>query len=264
MRASMWLPLASWLALAPAALAQGACPAPTGAEPTAQPEVRRGHDQRFRQRLEQISRALEGGRHDVLMLGDSLIQQWQQAEAERAFPGLRVLNAGMPGYSAANLLGRLLGQPSEAIIEGRRVRLGITGWERQDPAFVLLLVGNAEVTREQDPCAVAAGVAAVLRQLGAMYPRARLLVASLLPRGARLELMPERIAEVNARLREAAERVPNARFIDLHAALRCEAAGPCELTRPPNYGHLSSEGYARVSAALAAAVAQLPVRGGSR
>lgn len=244
--------------------AREVCPTPTGREATAQPELRRGHDLRFQPRLDAIAQALASGRQDVLMLGDSLIQQWPQGLAEQAFPGMRVLNAGMPGYSAANLLARLRGQASEVLVEGERRRIAVTGWERQRPAFVLVLVGNAELTRGQDSCAIGAGVAAVLRQITALYPGATILLSSLLPRGAELERQRDEIAAANAQLRAVAAAHPRARFLDLHSALRCAPAEPCGLTRPPNHGHLTEEGYRRVTEALARDVRSATRESGGR
>lgn len=239
------------LALIAPAHAREVCAPPTGREATAQPQLRRGHDLRFQPRLEAIAQALAARSFDVLMLGDSLIQQWPQELAEQAFPGRRVLNAGMPGYASSNLLARLRGQASEVLVEGERRRIAVTGWERQRPAFVLVLVGNAELTRGQDSCEIGAGVAAVLRQITALYPEALILLSSLLPRGRELELQREAIAAANEQLRLVASAHPRTRFVDLHSALRCGPAQPCNLTRPPNYGHLTEEGYRRVTVALA-------------
>lgn len=117
-----------------------ACPRPTGQEAITRPEVRRGHEVRFRNRLDGLSEALRTGRFDVIMLGDSLVQFWPESAAARAFPGRRVLNAGVAGDGAAALLHRLDPGPTEATIEGRRVTLGVSGWEQQNPGTVMILL----------------------------------------------------------------------------------------------------------------------------
>lgn len=249
----------AWLGLAVAlgallasagAQAQPACPPPTGQEATTRPEVRRGHEVRFRNRLDALSEALRRERHDVIMLGDSLVQFWPEGMAARAFPGQRVLNAGIAGDGAAALLHRLDSRPTEATIEGRRVTLGVSGWERQSPAQVMILLGTNDL-RRGTPCDVVAGLKAVAERVRRLWPRAEILLLSLLPRGEdQRELAPE-IATINALLAAGAGAAPaRYRFVDVHAALLCREAG-CQLRRAPNFVHLTEEGYGRLVAALA-------------
>jgi hypothetical protein len=69
------------------------------------------------------------------MLGDSLVQFWPKSAAERAFPGRRALNAAVAGDGAAALLHRLDQRRTEATVEGRRLTLGVAGWEQQNPTW---------------------------------------------------------------------------------------------------------------------------------
>jgi lysophospholipase L1-like esterase len=243
---------ATLLALASPALA--ACPAPTGREASVQPEIRRGHEVRFRERMEAISAALQRERHDVIMLGDSLVQQWPQPAAERAFPGRRVLNAGVSGDTTQALLHRLDSRRTAATVQGARVELGVTGWERQRPDAVMILLGTNNL-RDHAPCDIVAGLLAVTERAHRLWPGARILVLSLLPRGERQDDRQTEIAEVNRELAAIAARRPAPFvFLDVHGALLCRSGAPCGVSRPPNHVHLTDEGYGRLAAAVRAAL----------
>lgn len=236
---------------APVARATTACPPPTGQEATTRPEVRRGHEVRFRQRLDALSESLRRERYDVIMLGDSLVQLWPEAWAAHAFPGQRVLNAGVAGDGAAALLHRLDSRRTEATIDGRRVSLGVSGWERQSPGTVMILLGTNDL-RRGSPCDVVAGLRAVTERVRRIWPRAEILMLSLLPRGQDQRELAAEIAAINAVLAAGAgQGTARYRFVDVHAALLCREPG-CQLRRPPNYVHLTEEGYRRLVTALAA------------
>jgi platelet-activating factor acetylhydrolase IB subunit beta/gamma len=240
--------------LAVAGSAFASCPAPTGREATVQPEIRRGHEVRFRQRLDAISAALQRESHDVIMLGDSLVQQWPQAFAERAFPGRRVLNAGVSGDTTQALLHRLDSRQTPATVQGARVELGVVGWERQRPDTVMILLGTNNL-RDHTPCDIVAGLLAVTERTRRMWPGARILVLSLLPRGESQDDRQGEIAEVNRELATISARRPAPfTFLDVHGALLCQGAAPCGLSRPPNHVHLTDEGYGRLAAAVRAAL----------
>ncbi len=249
---ALLLAAASPFAARPAA-AQ-ACPA-EALDATTTPATRRGPVVHFRDRLADLDRSLRSERYDVLMLGDSHVQQWPRAAAERAFGPGRILNAGLNGDRSAALLHRLESRRTLVNLDGRRVELGVGGWETQRPRLVFLLVGGNDTLRDRPACAVAAGIEAVLRRVTALYPEARVVFSGLLPRGPRVELFRDEAAEVNRLLPAVAERAGrNVTYADLGAALRCDAGEPCDLTRPPNHGHLTAEGYRRVADALRSAI----------
>lgn len=227
------------------AQAQPACPPQPANTITTTPDVRRGHDVRFRNRLAAIEQALTSQRYDVILLGDSIVQQWPQASAEQAFPGQRVLNAGVVGDGAAQLLHRLQSRRTEATVGDRRVQIGVSGWERQSPRQVAILIGTNDL-RRGTPCDVVAGILAVVRQVHALYPQARIQVVSILPRGAAQDELVAEIAEINGHLAQAA---PTAGFdfVDANAALRCAPGSACAITRPPGHVHLTEEGYTLLS-----------------
>jgi hypothetical protein len=97
---------------------------------------------------------------------------------------------------------------------------------------------------------VVAGLKAVAERVRRLWPRTEILLLSLLPRGADERELAAAIAAINALLAAGAGAPPaRSRFLDVHAALRCGELG-CQLRRPPNFVHLTEEGYGRLVAAL--------------
>ncbi|WP_376097005.1 GDSL-type esterase/lipase family protein [Roseomonas sp. CCTCC AB2023176] len=252
----MTLVLATVLTAAVPAAADETCPS-AALRATTQPTTRPGHARHFAARYTALERSLASGRYDVLMLGDSHVQLWPQAEAERAFGSTRILNAGISGDRTGSLIHRLESRRTTINADGRRLETGVSGWENQRPRLVFLLVGGNDALRGEPACAVVAGVEAVIQRIRALYPDARLLVSGLLPRGPRLDAFPA-AADVNRLLRVVIDRqAPRVRFVDLGASLGCPAEAPCDLLRPPNHGHMTAEGYRRVSETLRAAVSDV-------
>ena len=217
---------------------------------TTVPEVRRGHDIRFSDRLAVIEAGSAGPAADVLVLGDSIIQQWPKHMLEQVFPGRRVLNAGVAGDGSAALLHRLESLRIPAMVDGQRVELGVGGWERQRPAEVVVLIGTNDL-RRASACDVALGALAVVDQTRRLYPAARVSVIGILPRGADQTELAGAIAVVNRHLAERAIAASFV-FVDAHAVLLCPAPAeaPCGMARPPNHVHLTSAGYGKLGDAL--------------
>jgi len=154
----------------------------------------------------------------LVFLGDSITAAgpWSQA-----FPGRSVLNAGIPGNTTIDLLGRL-----EALPGLRR-------------ATVVLMAGINDLLQGEAPAPVADRILRIRRELLARGAARVVVVATLPCEAARWGprcLAPVR--EVNRRLRGA---VPAADFLDLHPLL-ADGAG---LRRSMGVDglHLGPDGY---------------------
>ena len=154
----------------------------------------------------------------LIALGDSITAAgpWSQA-----FPGRSVLNAGIPGNTTVDLLGRLDGLP------------GLGG------ATVVLMAGINDLLQGEAPAPVADRILRIRRQLLARGA-ARVVVVATLPCEA-VRWGPRCLApvqELNRRLRGA---VPAADFLDL-TALLADGAG---LRRSMGVDglHLGPDGY---------------------
>lgn len=115
-----------------------------------------------------LVKAVEAARGpiDVLLIGDSITQQWGSHWA-RHFPALRTINIGIGGDKTQNVLWRL-------------DHGGVAGLE---PKVCVLLVGNNNMffTPETGVKAAALGVKACLDNLRERFPGARVVVVKIFP-----------------------------------------------------------------------------------
>jgi lysophospholipase L1-like esterase len=106
----------------------------------------------------------------VVFLGDSIVQRLRQTGAASyaaAFGGLRPLNLGLTGDTTSQVLYRIRHQ---GLIDGIRAKV------------VVLCVGTNNITLSNNPDATAAGVAAVVSEIRARLPGAKIVLSSVLPR----------------------------------------------------------------------------------
>jgi lysophospholipase L1-like esterase len=115
------------------------------------------------------------GRCDVLLVGDSITQQWGSpldkgvlnAAWLKAFPGAKTINIGIGGDKAQNVLWRL----DHGGVDGLK------------PRAIVLMIGNNNMffTPETGVAAAAQGVKACLANLREKFPEADVVVAKILP-----------------------------------------------------------------------------------
>jgi platelet-activating factor acetylhydrolase IB subunit beta/gamma len=238
MRAAAWV-VGVWLVAALAALGPAradVCPMP--AEPPRATAVAIPAPEKFPQVQARIAHDLASSTpFGAIALGDSIIHGWPEPLLDRAI-GTHVLNAGVGGEGSGRILWRL----------------GTLDWSRQHPRTVLVLVGTNNLKRP--PCEVYWGVRAVVSRVHQMFPPARVIVTSVLPRGERLLESDARIAEVNAALLDGAGSREYV-FFDAHDALLCGHVTPCPLFQE-NLLHLTPRGYDVLSNALSDLVRRLP------
>ncbi|MFM8892970.1 MAG: GDSL-type esterase/lipase family protein [Planctomycetia bacterium] len=112
------------------------------------------------------SAAAAGGPVDVLLVGDSITQQWGPHWA-RHFPAWKTVNIGIGGDKTQNVLWRL-------------DHGGVAGLE---PKACVLLIGNNNMffTPETGVEAAARGVRACLDNLWDRFPKARIVVVKIFP-----------------------------------------------------------------------------------
>lgn len=214
--------------------------------------VRPRHELKKVRRIVAVDRLLAGPRGDVLALGDSIFERWPAESLAAAFPGERVLNAGVAGDRTADLLFRLSGRTT-TLPDASAV--GVSHWRGQSPRLVTIMIGTNDL-RGATPCAIAAGIVAVAAKARALYPKARVVVLGILPRGDPQGQYAAEIGAVNAAVEREARRSARFDYLDLTPAFRCPAAGACDLAIPRNYVHPSDRGYARLAAALRARLAR--------
>ncbi len=126
---------------------------------------------RHEQKLEEVRAA--GGRVDVVLVGDSLMQRWEsdlgRATFERYYGERRVLNLGFDGDKTEHVLWRL----EHGALDGVEARLAI------------VMVGTNNIRKPEDRAEdAAAGVLAIVDALVERLPEADILLLPIFPRGA--------------------------------------------------------------------------------
>ncbi|MFE1603146.1 SGNH/GDSL hydrolase family protein [Methylobacterium sp. ID0610] len=166
------------------------------------------------------TRALLPDQADTVLIGDSLVQGWPPALAEAAFG--RVVNLGVNGDRTQNVLWRL------GDLTPDRLR-------QLHPKRVLIIIGTNNLSSDS-PCAVAAGIRAIIRQARSIWPGATVAWVEIPPRGAAFADFASKRDQVNAEIR-ATERT-----IDVDKAISCDRHQPCAHYRP-DLLHWTRAGY---------------------
>jgi beta-glucosidase len=190
---------------------------------------------------------------DVLLVGDSITQQWGSvldrkplnAAWQKHFGRYPTVNLGMAGDKTQNVLWRL-------------DHGGVAGLQ---PRLVVLLIGNNNMfyTRETGVAAAAQGIKACVENLRAKFPEAELVVATIFPAHAPGHAFYEDIKQTNAALRAMKlERDPKVHVIDPWPEM-IEADGTLRrgLFQVDNIHLTQGDGYAFFATQLQPVVARL-------
>lgn len=184
--------LVAALLLVPALAVLAAHPTDAAQDPKPNPAitpVARTDDWVLEWQAECLRRAKTAGPTDVVFVGDSITQSWEETGKpvwERHFAGFTTMNLGVSGDRTEHVLWRL----NEAPLDQAK------------PKVIVLLIGtnnlghgtsNAEQALE--------GVLAVLALLRAQAPQATLLVCETFPRGERFNKVRGDILQVNQAVR---------------------------------------------------------------
>jgi len=190
---------------------------------------------------------------DVLLVGDSITQQWGSAldrkplntAWQKHFSRYQTVNLGIAGDKTQNVLWRL----DHGGVAGLRPRL------------VVLLIGNNNMfyTRETGVAAAAQGITACVENLRAKFPEAELVVATIFPAHRPGHAFYEDIKQTNAALRAMQlERDPKIHLLDLWPEM-IEADGTLRrgLFQADNIHLTQDGGYAFFAAQLQPLFARL-------
>jgi len=195
----------------------------------------------------QIAKA---GGVDVLFLGDSITDAWRsrgQAVWDKYYAGLHAANFGISGDRTQHVLWRM----DHGELDGLH------------PKVVVLMIGTNNTGIERDrpvprntPAEAIAGVTAVVHELRAKLPDAKLLLLALLPRADSVGPKPADIREINAAIARLADG-PSVRFLDLGPKLSAPDGTPAADDFMPDHLHPGPKGYAIWAEAMREPLAQL-------
>ena len=167
---------------------------------------------------------------DVLLVGDSITIQWGDSW-KRHFPELKAVNIGIGGDKTQNVLWRL----DHGAVEGLQ------------PRFIVLMIGNNNMffTPETGIEPAARGITLCVRNLRERFPRAKVVVAKILPAHAPGNRFYEDIRKTNAALDvEKLDQDPQVALLDFWSEfIQADGTLRKELCSADGI-HLSPAGYA--------------------
>lgn len=142
---------------------------------------------------------------DLLFLGDSITQGWENAGAEvwdDYYVERNAFNLGFSGDRTENVLWRLQ-QGEVAAIE---------------PEVVVLMIGTNNTGHRQDPAEeTTAGVEAIITELNQRLPEAEVLLLAIFPRGATPEDSLRQLnSEINQQLESLAAKHSEVTYLDIN------------------------------------------------
>lgn len=182
----------------------------------------------------------EKDRGAVVFVGSSMIGNWKTLAAD--FPALKVANRGIGGDVSRGLLFRF----KEDVLD-------------LDPRALVLAIGSNDLSAHADPAVIAENVSAIIDLARAHNPALPIVLCPVAPRqDPKAPLKPGALDAYNALLAELGARtqvvVPDLRtpFVTTDG----------ELVRDyyrPDLIHLTPAGYAQLTKAIAAALAQAGV-----
>ena len=177
-------------------------------------------------RHNQINARAKEGAVDLLFLGDSITQGWNDnAVWKKYYGGRKAMNAGIGGDRTQHVLWRL----DNGNIDGLR------------PKLAVLMIGTNNA-RDNAPEETAAGVEAIVKKLREKLPDTKILLLAIFPRGAN-ESDPLRAKNkaVNATIAKLADG-QMIHFLDIGPKFLA-ADGTLSKEIMPDLLHLSLNGY---------------------
>ncbi len=212
-----------------AASAQALAQAP----PTTVPVPRQDEwwQKKHEQNLKDVKKAREGAGVDLIFLGDSITQGWNENAVWKKYYGQRkALNLGIGGDQTQHVLWRL--QNGE--IEGL------------NPKALMLMIGtnNAGSSSADD---IAEGVETIVAELRKDLPDTEILLLGVFPRGEKPNDTRKKLSEVNARISKLAGG--KVHYLDIGSAF-VNPDGTISKDIMPDFLHLTERGYELWAAAV--------------
>jgi beta-glucosidase len=145
--------------------------------------------------FEKISERAKQGNVDLLFLGDSITQGWNNNAVWQKYYGNRhAMNAGIGGDRTQHVLWRL----DHGNVDGIK------------PKLVVLMIGTNNSNRMDNTAEeIAAGIQAIVGKLREKLPESKVLLLAIFPRG--VEPNPQR--EKNAKASELASKVADGKMV---------------------------------------------------
>jgi lysophospholipase L1-like esterase len=208
-----------------------ATPACAQGPETVVPQARDGPSMELHERY--VERAKKGN-VDLLFLGDSITQGWQEDTNpvwKRYYSPRHAANFGIGGDRTQHVLWRI--QNGE--IEGIK------------PRVIVLMIGTNNLS-SNTPAEIAEGVTAIVQELRRRLPEAKVLLLAVFPRSRKPDSLRDRLKSVNEKIGKLDDG-DHVKFLDIGKAF-LEDDGQIAEDVMPDYLHLSRLGYRRWAEAM--------------
>jgi lysophospholipase L1-like esterase len=184
----------------------------------------------------------KSARYNLALVGDSLVELWQPWIKD-SFSTRQVMNLAVAGDTTQNALYRLDG-------------LNLPDFH---PADVVVLIGTNNLSSKDAPCAVAAGVVAVVKKARALWPSAHIYSLSIPPRGKHYASYEDVRISANRLIASSLAGLPDVTFVQMNDdMLRCGKPSDKECSNyKPDHLHFNEGAYKLITSFLAAAGLQL-------
>jgi lysophospholipase L1-like esterase len=165
------------------------------------------------------------GNMNLLFLGDSITQGWNNNEVWRRFYGPRnAENFGIGGDGTQHVLWRIQNGELEGI----------------QPKVTVLMIGTNNVS-SSTPDEIVQGITAIVKELRSRLPKTKILLLGVFPRGEKPASVRERLKAVNEKIAKLDDGA-HVKFLDISQAF-LNPDGTISPSVMPDFLHLSSKGY---------------------
>lgn len=195
----------------------------------------------WRQRHEKINARLAQGDVELVFLGDSITQGWNDNEVWQKHYGPRqAANMGIGGDRTQHILWRLDHAPVDRI----------------SPKLVVLMIGtNNSNGTDNTAEEIADGIQAIVARLRAIWPESKVLMLAIFPRGEQPNPQRDKNAEASRLAAEVADG-ETVHYLDIGDRFLSDN-GTIDKRIMPDFLHLSSDGYQIWADAIEDKVAEL-------
>lgn len=162
-------------------------------------------------RVQVIKASIPTGVIDVLTLGDSIDQAWDERYWRNVDPKLHVYNMGVSGFRTQQVLWLL----SE------------TKLTKLTPKWVTIIVGTNNMTDGDSGCAIGGGVSKIASRAKELWPHTKILIVDIPPRGQGWKLLQTIREAANTWINVDAKR-RGWETLNVDALLSCNFTQPCQ------------------------------------
>jgi lysophospholipase L1-like esterase len=164
--------------------------------------------------------------HAIVFVGDSITEGWRTLEQDFAGLGVPVVNRGIGGDTTPNLIYRF----DEDVLS-------------LHPRALVILIGTNDLGEHTSPGQIADNLRVLHKKIRAAAPDIPMAWCLVMPRRGN-DTYPERIRDLNARIRELVKTDPKITLCDTYAPLALPDGSSKPEDFSPDRLHLNPMGYA--------------------